>query len=200
MASMARPNSFPRPPADFAARSLPIDTIAAGTALHRIHRSDLGALFFGKTGLSRFDDPQRGFGVCYLALSVEGAFAETCLRKVGHQFVPISFLDARAVTGLSAARPIRLAALHGPGLVAIGTTSAIAAGSYADAQAWAAAIHDHADAVDGLIYRANHDNGEHCIALFERAADAIITGDSSSLTGDRRRLSALLARYRVVLG
>ena len=44
----------------------------------------------------RFDDPQQVFGVCYVARTREGAFAEPCLRVVGTQFVATAFLEARS--------------------------------------------------------------------------------------------------------
>ena len=200
MASMAQPDPHPLPPADLASRTLPIETVAAGTALHRIHRSDLGALHFGKAGHSRFDDPQGIFGVCYLGASLEAAFAETCLRAVGATILSWGFLAERSVTAIAAVRPLRLVSLHGPGLAAIGATSAISGGSHGPAQAWSRALHDHADAPDGLSYRANHDNGEHCVALFERAADAISIEGRESLIADRARLARLIERYKVALG
>src|SRR5262245_36560552 len=78
-ANMAPPDRGPLPPPDFANRELPIETITAGTRLVRIHRNDLRPLFFGSTGSNRFDDPAKRYGVCYLATTLEGAFAETCL-------------------------------------------------------------------------------------------------------------------------
>ncbi|WP_458752574.1 RES domain-containing protein [Sphingobium xenophagum] len=113
---MAQPDPHFEPPADLASRALPIETIAPGTALYRLHRSDLGALHFGKTGHNRFDDPQSIFGVCYLALSLEGAFAETCLRAVGATLLSYTFLAERSVTTVVAARTLRtrLPAWAGP--------------------------------------------------------------------------------------
>lgn len=198
MASMARPD--PLPPADLASRTLPIETVMPGTPLYRIHRSDLGAVHFGKAGLSRFDDPQATFSVCYMAASLEGAFAETCLRAVGATIVSYAFLAERSVATLDNVRPLRLVSLHGPGLAAIGATSAVSGGLHGAAQAWSRALHDHPDAPDGLSYRANHDNGEHGIALFDRAADAVSVRSSEPLTTDRERLVYLLERYKVALG
>jgi hypothetical protein len=107
---MAPPDSGPLPPDDFARRDLPVETIASGMRLIRVHRSDVGPLFFGSTGGNRFDDPARRYGVCYLARSIEGAFAETCLRAVGARFVSLTFLEARSFSELAATAP-----LHGLG-------------------------------------------------------------------------------------
>lgn len=200
MASMAQPDPHPLPPTDLASRTLPIETVATGTVLRRIHRSDLGAVHFGKAGHSRFDDPQGMFGVCYLGASLEAAFAETCLRAVGTTILSWAFLAERSVTTIATVRPLRLVSLHGPGLAAIGATSAISGGLHGPAQAWSRALHDHSGVPDGLSYRANHDNGEHCVALFERAADAISVEGSDSLIADRGRLARLIERYKVALG
>ncbi len=148
----------------------------------------------------RFDDPQGVFGICYLAASLEGAFAETCLRAVGATIVSYAYLAERSVTTLANVRPLRLVSPHGPGLAAIGATSAVSGGPHAAAQAWSRALHDHADEPDGLSYRANHDNGELCIALFDRAADAVSVRASEPLTADRDRLADLLERYTAALG
>lgn len=200
MASMAQPDPHPLPPADLASRTLPIETVGAATALYRIHRSDLGTVHFGKAGHSRFDDPQGDVGVCYLAATLEGAFSETCLRAVGATVLSWAFLAERSVATITTLRPLRLVALHGPGLAAVGATSAISGGLHGPAQAWSQALHSHADAPDGLSYRANHDNGEHCVALFERAADAISVADSDPLIADHERLIRLIDRYQVALG
>lgn len=197
---MAPPDPNPMPPGDFATRTLPIETIAAGTILHRIHGVRFDPLHFGTSGGNRFDDPMGGYGVCYLALSLEGAFAETCLRAVGAQFVAFAFLAERAAATIRVARPVRLVSLHGPGLAAIGATSLVSAGPHPISQAWSAAIHAHNDVPDGVIYRANHDNGEHCIALYERAQDAVRPDVSELFVQDRKRLASLLGRYGVALG
>jgi hypothetical protein len=188
------------PPRDFADRDLPLDTVPTGTSFVRIHRSDAGPLCFGTSGGNRFDDPKRIYGVCYLALTLEGAFAETCLRAVGAQFVATSYLRARAFTTIRATGLLRLVAAHGSGLARTGATSIVSGGEHTLAQIWSRAIHDHPSSPDGLLYRANHEHGEICAALFERSADRLNFGQTVGLLADRARLSALLDRYKVGLG
>ncbi len=197
---MARPKRHPLPPADFASRDLPIEAIPAGAAFVRLHRSDLGALYFGKSSTNRFDDPQGAYGVCYVARTHEGAFAETCLRAVGAQFVATTFLEARSFTTIETTRSLRLVLVHGPGLARLGATSVVSGSDHALSRVWSRAIHDHPAAPDGLLYRANHDNGEVCAALFERCRDRLIAGSSHPLLSDPARLGALLGRYKVGLG
>jgi len=201
MASTAPPeDAGPEPPADLARRPLPLEELPAGTVLIRIHRSGLDPLHFGASGSNRFDDPRRGYGVCYLALTHAGAFAETCLRAVGAQYVALSFLEARAFAAIEATAPLRLVTAHGPGLARLGATSLISAGPPGPAQRWSHAIHDHPAAPDGILYRANHDNGELCVALFARSRDRLRVSAIDAITADRDRLASLLERYGVGLG
>ncbi|MBV9109875.1 MAG: RES family NAD+ phosphorylase [Gemmatimonadetes bacterium] len=44
---------------------------------------------------------------------------------------------------------------------------------YAECQALALAVWEHADGVDGIEYRSRWDDSRLCIALFDRAADAV---------------------------
>lgn len=197
---MAPPSPGPLPPADFASRELPLETIPGGARLTRIHRSDLKPLFFGSTGGNRFDDPAQSYGVCYLSTTLEGAFAETCLRSVGARFVALTFLETRSFSEIEVTAPLRLVSLHGPGLAQSGATGAVTSGPHVVAQQWSRAIHDHPAAADGIAYRSNHDNGEICVALFERAGDRLAPGNSQPMTIDSVRLAELLARYKVGLG
>lgn len=197
---MAPPSPGPLPPPDFASRELPLETIPAGTRLIRIHRGDLGPLHFGSTGGNRFDDPAKTYGVCYLATTLEGAFAETCLRGVGARFVALTFLEARSFSEIEVTAPLRLLSLHGPGLAQIGATSAVTSGPHVVAQQWSRAIHDHPMAPEGIAYRSNHDNGEICVALFDHADDRLAPSSPQPITMDRVRLAELLARYKVGLG
>jgi len=190
------------PPADFATRDLPIETAPRDATFVRIHRSTLDPLYFGRAGDNRFDDPEGRYGVCYAARSLEGAFAETCLREVGATLVPLSHLAGRSVTVLTAAAKLqlRLVQLHGPGLARLGATAAVSSGTYDVSQPWSRAIHEHPSNVDGIVYRSNHDNGELCVALFERCRRRLRPGPGTLLMEDRARLAVLMERYKLGLG
>lgn len=201
MVSMAQPDSDgPLPPNDFADRPLPLDEISAGSAFVRIHLSHFNPIHFGTSGNNRFDDPQQEYGVCYLAMTVEGAFAETCLRAVGAPYVALAFLEARSFAAIETTAPLRLVTVHGAGLSRLGATSVVTAGQHDLAQRWSRAIHDHPTAPDGILYRANHDNGEFCAALFERCRDRLRLSATNAIMSDRSRLASLLNRYGVGLG
>jgi hypothetical protein len=145
----------------------------------------LGALWFGPAAgeapRGRFDDPARGdgpvtahggptFGVCYLGLSAEAAFAESFLRRPGVRLVSRATFDARAVSEVRVLRALRLVAFHGPGLAALGATAAVAHGPHAAARRWARALWAHPDQPDGIAYRCRHDDDDAAVALFDRAA------------------------------
>jgi hypothetical protein len=123
-----RPGSAP-PPA-FAQRNLPIELVPAGATFVRIHRKGHASLHFGTSGDNRFDDPERRYGVCYAARTLEGAFAETCLRPAGAALVPLSRLAARVVSLLEVVVELRLVQLHGTGLARMGATAAVSSGGY----------------------------------------------------------------------
>ena len=189
----------PLPPADLASRDLPIEAVPAGATLVRIHQTGLGSLHFGTTGGNRFDDPGGGYGVCYAARTLTGAFAETCLRRVGASLVSLAGLAVRSATELRVTSGLRLVALHGPGLARLGATAAVSSGTYNLSQPWSRALHQHPNAPDGILYRSNHDNGEFCAALFDRCRGRLEEGASRGLTADRAALAALLDRYGVGL-
>lgn len=199
-ANMAPPDPRPLPPADFAARDLPIEIIDKGARLVRIHRTELSPIFFGSSGGNRFDDPTRQYGVSYLSQTIEGAFAETCLRSIGARFVALSFLEARSFCEIEVTSPLRLVSVHGPGLARIGATGIVTSGPHSVAQEWSRAIHDHSAGADGVVYRSNHDNGELCVALFERAHDRLAVIASTPILSNRDRLGELFARYKIGLG
>jgi len=187
------------PPPDFARRDLPIEVVPAGASFVRIHRTAVGALHFGASGDNRFDDPDGKYGVCYVAHTMAGAFAETCLRQVGASLAPLASLSARSATDLLVTAGLRLVALHGSGLARLGATAAVSSGAYEFSQPWSRAVHAHPFSPDGIVYRSNHDNGEFCAALFDRCRDRLAEGASRELMADRAALAGLLDRYKVGL-
>jgi hypothetical protein len=199
MASMGH-KAGPLPPADFTHRDLPVEAVPVGTIFIRIHRAEFCALFFGASGDNRFDDPEGHYGVCYAARSLQGAFAETCLRDVGASLVPMSRLATRLVTEIKVAGELRLVELHGTGLARLGATATVTSGTYDISQPWSRALYRHRAEVDGVIYRSNHDNSELCVALFDRCRSRLEEGISRPLLGDRAALAHLLNSYKIGLG
>lgn len=82
--------------------------------------------------------------------------------------MPQSRLADGLVSLLTATAELRLIELHGPGLARMGATAAVSSGTYDISQPWPRAIHEHPGNVHGIVYRSNLENGEPCVALFDR--------------------------------
>jgi len=167
------------------------------------HRSS-GALWFGpvpgQPPVHRFDDPTGGFRVCYLGTSIEVCFAETFLRNPPVPILALEDLALRSATTVEAVRELRLVALHGPGLARLGATAELASSAaYAVSQAWSRALWNHADTSDGIQYRSRHDDSALCVAIYDRAKDALAVMEDRRLTDDPQVLARLLRRYDVGL-
>jgi hypothetical protein len=202
----ALPGPPPLPPANFDRRALALREIPRGTLLYRIHRTSRGVFHFGPRTdpeeRGRWDAPDDGYGVCYLAEHPHTAFAETLLRELDREEVSEKDeLAPRSLARVRVERSISLARMHGPGLRRIKATAAVVQGPYEITQQWSWAIHAHPSHVDGIRYRARHDDEDLSVALFGRAADALTLLDSTpllhpSLAGE---LADWLDRYGIGL-
>jgi RES domain-containing protein len=207
---------LPLPPADLNSVPLPIEELARGTRLFRIHPPDKDPIWFGpapgEPPRYRFDDPEGNYRVCYLGDSRMSAFVETFLRDLPARVVSVGNLKYRAISGLRITRDIRLVSAHGPGLVQLGTTAALAGAmlelpsrdpteSYAHSQAWSRALHGHPEKPDGILYRSSHDDSLFCVALFEdRASGTLITqGTPRLLSGQAGLLARAVKLYKIRL-
>jgi hypothetical protein len=199
------PAPLPLPPPDFAGRALPLHVVDGDTLLFRIHRAELGALFFGPAAgsppLGRWDAPEGEFGVCYLGLEPYVAFAETFLRVPGILSVGEADLRGRALARVRCRRALRLAAFHGSGLARIGASSALCSGPHEASRIWSAALHAHPAEPDGVLYRARHDDDGFAAALFDRGADAVEVASSESLLDEEiiTVTGSILDRYDLAI-
>jgi hypothetical protein len=150
----------------------------------------------------RWDAPDDSYGVCYLAEGGHTAFAETLLRELDRDEVSeADDLAPRSLARLRTSRTLVLAHMHGPGLRRMKATAAVIQGSYDATWAWSLALHSHPEGVDGIVYRARHDDDDLAIALFDRASSGIeVLGSTPlldlSLSVD---LGAWLDRYGIAL-
>ena len=163
-----------------------------------------GALWFGpgsgRQQIHRFDDPAGRFGVCYLGTTLEVCFAETFLRDPPVRIVALNDLATRSVATVEVRRDLRLVALHGSRLARLGVTAEVASGSdYALSQLWSRALWEHKDAPDGILYRPRHDDSAPCVAIYDRAKDALGIVQEHSLAEDPEKLARLVRRYALGL-
>lgn len=172
-----QPGAPPEPPADLVRRALPIHTVPAATSLYRIHWSHLEPLYFGRSTdpgeRNRWDAPDARYGVCYLGETSTVAFAETYLRE-RVRLIEENQLAPKSLAALRTDRDLRLVQMHGAGLTKLGADASVVAGPYPLCQKWSAALHQHPGTPDGIRYRARHDDDGFAIALFDRAADALV--------------------------
>lgn len=187
------------PPADLASRPLPIQIIDQHSTIYRIHRTALGAKFFGASGDWRFDDPNKSYGTLYAGLSPEIAFAETLLRGKG-ALIAETELKLRSLCTFTVNEDLVLVELHGKRMYKIDANASVTSGLPYDAsQAWSSAFYRHPDTPDGIVYRGTRDNSLFAIVLFDRARHKIDDGASIPLMQDKTALGALLDRYEAGL-
>ena len=153
--------------------------IAAGARLHRVHRAAHGPIFFGPAGSRpelRYDAPDGSYKVLYLARSLETGFGETLVRTPSIPYVMSSAVSLRAFSELATTRSLRLYPLLDAGVSAHGLSfSELHGDAYGKTWAISGAVHSTTDA-DGILYTSRFDN-QPCVALFDRAAGAIVETD-----------------------
>lgn len=173
----SHPGPPPLPPAGLARRALKFSLLDQGVVLYRVHRTRNAPLHFGREiepdRRQRWDAPDASYGVCYMAEEGHIAFAETLLRDLTLDAIPETEVEVRSLTRLRVSAPLRLVAMHGQALRAHGADAGVVQGPYSITWEWSAAFHDHADAPDGIHYRARHDDSGFSVALFERARDRV---------------------------
>jgi hypothetical protein len=178
--------------------------LPAGSLLWRIHRSAVEPVWFGpapgEPPRNRFDAPAGEFRVCYLGDSPEVSFTETLIRQPHGRLLTRAQLDERSMSRIPLLRAVKLARFHGPGLVRLGLGADVAHGHpYERCQEIAGELWKHPDAVDGLEYRSRWDNDRLCIALFDRAADALDHPDQTRSLADPQVIAPILRLYEIGL-
>ena len=172
---------------DFPAGLLPL-TVPAGASIVRIHHVDHGAVWFGPKPdgrpAYRFDAPAGEFRTLYAAAELTGAFVETVLRMAG-RIIARPFIAQRKWTILRATRDLVRAKVFDEGLIHHGVTADICAGDdYSISQRFAADLFAELPNADGIAYRARHNNGQICYAIFDRVGDTTLDPGESHRFAD----------------
>ena len=179
--------------------ALPLDIIAADTALARVHRMNNDPIFFGPGADNpptyRFDSLTGSFGVLYVGARLPGALVETLLRNPKRKMVAYREVASRATSELSCPRELRLAQLHGAGLQQLGCDNSISTGPYDPCGAWADAPWTHPDVPDGIAYQSRHDPREICLAIFERPDLKFVAAPAVPLLNQLPSLASILIGY-----
>ena len=177
--------------------SVTLRRIKPGTLLHRIHRPDHDALYFGPEGPAptfRFDAPDGSYKVLYAARSLETAFGETLVRSPHIPYVTSTAVKVRVRSELAVARTLRLYPLIDAGGSARGLSfNVLHDDADARTQEVSAWIHGNTSA-DGILYTSRFDN-QRCIALFDRAIDVVVTTPASKLAISASEATALTEHF-----
>lgn len=199
------PGQHPEPPADLHERSLPLLTLV-GAALYRGHRRAHAPLYFNRTA-GRFAPPDGvSYGTLYVGEDAFAAFIEAFVQGLVADppglFVSEGWLATRCLCVVSATRPLRLVDLSsGTALkrLSVRADGRLADGPHEVSQRWAAALWAHPDQPDGLLYRSRNAPDHRSIALFDRAADALVAPCSANLLRDDAHLATLLDHFGCAL-
>ena len=176
------------------------EVIPPGTIVVRVHHEAHSPLWFGpQPGIApqhRFDASDGEYRILYCAARLAGAFVESVLRRPG-RIVARGYVEERVWSDLTVRRMLRLAKLRDEGLHWHGTDAAISASdNYAAPRRLALALHAAFPDIDGLAYRARHNNGEVCYALFDRVAAAdLVRGASQRLSEHPEVVDQLMALH-----
>ena len=169
------------------------ETLPTGSVLARVHHQARGPLWFGpKPGVPpqhRFDAPSGEYRTLYCAARLAGAFVESVLRKPTGRIVARAYVEELAWSELTVRRALRLVKLRDEGLHWHGTDAAISASDdYTVPRRLALALYTTFPEIDGIAYRARHNNGEVCYALFDRVSETDLTPGLPQLLAEHRAM------------
>lgn len=166
------PGEHPEPPKDLASRNPLVYRISEGTTLFRFHNRAFEPLFFGRTARSRFDSPDRAFGVLYVAFDEHCAFIESFAQDTGVRLISATALEQKHLAHLTVLRALNLIDLSNTGgLARIGADSRLFSGSHAIARRWSKSFRDHPIKPDGILYPARHDPARKACAILDCPPD-----------------------------
>lgn len=166
----------------------------AGTELVRVHAlADPPSAFNAAPGLARFRPVTGPAGAVvatlYAGEAVEAAFAETVFHDLAsgaRRSLPFARIEQRAVSWFRLARDLRVAQLHGFGLLRAGVKASELTDTpprtYAQTAKWGQAIHDHPERVDGIAWMSRQSNSQRALLLWGDRVSEVGVGFRSGST------------------
>ncbi|NJK57286.1 MAG: RES family NAD+ phosphorylase [Pleurocapsa sp. SU_5_0] len=186
--------NHPLPPDDFNDKRLP--TSEYSQPWYRLNPADFdSAIYFDRSGRGRFDSSQASYGILYTAQNERGAFIETMGRTLGITTVSQTALQQRNLFKITSDRPLVIVDVWGVNLTKLGVDARISSGSYHISRAWAEAIFNHPQRVDGICYHSRHDDTEICCGLFDRTANVLKEVNLGNLIEQNPKLLAGILRH-----
>jgi hypothetical protein len=184
---------------------LPLVTLL-GMSLFRGHSRRHDPLHFNRRA-GRFAPPDgQSFGTLYLGADEHAAFVEAFSHGLGSTplglFISSSLLQKSCLCSVTVTRPLRLVDLtSGAALkrLAAEADSRIGDGPHPISQRWAAALWSHPEQPDGLLYLTRNAPDHRSIALFDRAAGALVTDCATNLLANPERLGRILDHFGFAL-
>ncbi len=177
--------------------------VPAGRELVRVHRLSNGAIWYGpgpgKPPAYRFDAPAGEYQTLYCAEQLTGAFVETVLRRA-QRIIGRPFVEQRGWTVLTCQRDLRLAKVFDEGLIHHGVTADICTGDdYSASQRFAGDLFAGFPHVDGIAYRARHNNGQICYAVFDRVvASAFVEKERRAFKDENAVVESIMKLHGAV--
>lgn len=200
------PGDHPLPHPELDAQLPLIFTVPVGGVLYRHHQKIYDALYFGKKGEYRFDDPEcptaRCFGVLYAGADPECCLLESCGSTTGVPALSVPYLDRRAIAKIELKESLRFIDLVSDGgLASIGADGRLATGSYIIAQRWSAALKKHPCGPDGIRYRSRHAPERIAFAIYERRPSSFKVTSMGSFTdaANEALFKRILTTYKFAL-
>ena len=140
----------------------------------------------------------------YLGSSAKVTFVETILRDAADGrgddlVVEPAEIDKRSLATIRVKDSLRLVDLTDDARLRMGVPSdVVGASDQTLARAWSVAFHGHGDQPDGVYYGSRL-NGQHCIALYDRAVGQLAATAAPRLWDCDAELAAILDDLEIAL-
>ena len=175
----------PRVPDPPAPLDLAVEVWPASSEIVRVHSlARPPSAFNAAPGLARLRPVSGPTGAVVATLyggeAVEAAFAETVFHDLvpgARRSLPFARIEQRAVSWFQLTRDLRVAQLHGFGLLRAGVKASELTDTpprtYARTALWGQAIHDHPERVDGIAWMSRQFNSQRALLLWgDRVSEA----------------------------